>query len=359
MRIVSLGIRNLRLISDLEITAFGQLNFIYGPNASGKTSLLEAIYLLGTARSFRTPNVPELLRHGTEALQVTAKIMDHQQRTVALGLERRRDSLILRAAGRRVQRSSEFAQWLPVQIIHPDSHLLISGGPKGRRRFLDWGVFHVEPGFQAVWRRYDTALRQRNAALKTRAGGSAERAWDPAMTDAAAAIERLRRRYLEELRQLLPDFIEPLMGALELQLEYYPGWDPGRSLSQELVHGLARDRKRGFTCSGPHRADLVFSQGGRKASQVISRGQQKMLVIALFLAQARLLIQRTGRRCVLLLDDLAAELDRAHRQQALAILENMGVQVFITALDKEAITPSGVAEVKRFHVEHGRLAEVI
>src|SRR5688572_1933202 len=178
MRIKSLGVRNLRLFSAADLGSFSQLNLIYGPNASGKTSLLEAIYLLASARSFRTSNMLELLRHGSDILRVTAKVVGTQGREIALGLERSRDSLLLRAGGKRVHRASELAQWLPAQIIHPESHQLISGGPKGRRRFLDWGVFHVEPGFQTLWRRYDKALKQRNASLRARTQSQVDRVWD-------------------------------------------------------------------------------------------------------------------------------------------------------------------------------------
>ncbi|HEX5056240.1 MAG TPA: DNA replication/repair protein RecF [Gammaproteobacteria bacterium] len=359
MRIKSLGIRNLRLFPAVDIPSFGQFNLIYGPNASGKTSLLEAIYLLATSRSFRTNNMLDLLRHGSEVLQVTAKVLDAQGRSVALGLERSRDSLVLRAAGKRVTRASELAQWLPAQIVHPDSHQLISGGPKGRRRFLDWGVFHVEPGFPAIWRRYDKALKQRNASLRARASGSLERVWDSEMNEAALEIERMRRRYVEELSEILPGFITALMGPVSFELQYHPGWDQNHSLLEELAHNLGRDRKRGFTCSGPHRADLIFVQGTQRAAQVISRGQQKMLVVALFLAQAELLTRRTGRSSVLLFDDLAAELDEVHRRRALEVLERMAVQVFITALDKDVIQASAPVDVKRFHVEHGHLMEVV
>lgn len=359
MRIKSLGIRNLRLFSAVDIASFGQVNLIYGPNASGKTTLLEAIYLLATSRSFRTPNMSELLRHGSEVLQVTAKVTDAQGRAIPLGLERSRETLVLKAAGKRVHRSSELAQWLPVQIVHPDSHQLISGGPKGRRRFLDWGVFHVEPGFQALWRRYDKALKQRNASLRVPAHGSMERIWDSELSEAGAQIESMRRRYMEELREILPDFIKAMMGSMEFGLEYYPGWEQSHPLIEELALTLVRDRKRGFTCSGPHRADLIFNQGGQRAAQVISRGQQKMLVVALVLAQAELLTRRTGRSSVLLFDDLAAELDRTHRQKALELLERMSVQVFITALDKDIVRPSGRIETRLFHVEHGHLVEVV
>lgn len=359
MRIKSLGIRNLRLFSTVNLDSFGQLNVIYGPNASGKTSLLEAIYLLATSRSFRTSNVLELLRHGSDKLQLTAKVMDSQGRMVALGLERTRDTLLLRAAGKRVHRASELAQWLPVQIVHPDSHQLISGGPKGRRRFLDWGVFHVEPTFPGLWRRYDRALKQRNAALRARSQDLVDRAWDAELNETGFEIDRMRRRYLDELGTILPEFIKAIMGAVEFGLHYSPGWDQEHSLLQELAQTLIRDRKRGFTCSGPHRADVIFSHSGQRAAQVISRGQQKMLVVALFLAQAELLTRKTGRSSILLFDDLAAELDQTHRQKALNVLERMAVQVFITALDKDVVIPSIQTDAKLFHVEHGNMAEVI
>jgi DNA replication and repair protein RecF len=360
MRIKSLGVRNLRLFAAADLDSFGQLNLIYGPNASGKTSLLEAIYLLATARSFRTPNMLELLRRGSDTLQVTAKVVDPKGREIALGLERRADSLLLRGAGKRVHRASELAQWLPAQIIHPDSHQLVSGGPKGRRRFLDWGVFHVEPGFQALWRRYDKALKQRNAALRSRGQIPVEQAWDSELNMTAIEIDRMRRRYIVELGEIVPEFIVAMIEQPGFGLEYYPGWDLNRnSLLQELTQTLARDRKRGFTCSGPHRADLIFSHQGQPAAQVISRGQQKLLVIALFLAQAELMTRKTGHSSVLLFDDLAAELDARHRQKVLRLLERMAAQVFITALDRDVIQPAAGIDVKRFHVEHGHLMEVI
>ncbi|HEY3487473.1 MAG TPA: DNA replication/repair protein RecF [Gammaproteobacteria bacterium] len=359
MRLQSLGIRDLRLFQQADIEAFGRLNLVYGPNASGKTTLLEAIYLLATARSFRTPNLSELMRHGSDCYQIRAKVSDAHGKTVALGLERTAQTLLLRAAGRKVQRASELAQWLPVQIIHPDSHQLISGGPKSRRRFLDWGVFHVEPAFQGIWKRYDKALKQRNAALKSRSFRVPINIWDPELSEAATEIDRLRRRYVDEIKVILPEFIRAIMVKTGFDLHYYPGRSGNQSLQEELAHTLERDRRRGFTCSGPHRADLVFSSDGRPAAEVISRGQQKMLVIALFLAQAELLARKTGQSGVLLFDDLAAELDQSHRRRTLEALQKMAVQVIITALDRNAIELPAGAETKLFHVEHGCIAEVI
>jgi DNA replication and repair protein RecF len=299
-----------------------------------------------------------LLRRGSDVLQVMAKVEDPKGREIPLGVERSRESLLLRAAGKRVHRASELAQWLPAQIIHPDSHQMVNGGPKGRRRFLDWGVFHVEPGFQALWRRYDKALKQRNAALRSRGQTPVDQAWNSELDMAGTEIDRMRRRYVAELGQIVPGFISAMMEQPDFNLDYYPGWESARhSLLQELTQTLTHDRRRGFTCSGPHRADLIFSYQGQRAAEVISRGQQKLLVIALFLAQAELLTRKTGRSSVLLFDDLAAELDATHRQRVLTLLERMAAQVFITALDKDAIQPATGADVKRFHVEHGRLIE--
>jgi DNA replication and repair protein RecF len=215
-------------------------------------------------------------------------------------------------------------------------------------------------GIQTLWRRYDKALKQRNAALRSRGQTPVDQAWNSELDMAATEIDRMRRHYLVELGEIVPGFISAMTERPDFEFNYYPGWDSARnSLLQELSQTLARDRMRGFTCSGPHRADLVFSYQGQPAAQVVSRGQQKLLVVALFLAQAELLSRKTGRSSVLLFDDLAAELDAAHRQKVLTVLERMAVQVFITALDKDVIPVTAGAEVKRFHVEHGRLMEMI
>jgi DNA replication and repair protein RecF len=360
MRILRLGLENLRIFSHVELEQLGRVNVIYGPNAAGKTTVLEAIHVLATTRSFRSPNILDLLRYEASALRITAKISGPAGgASIPLGLERNRQGLTLRAAGRRLQRTSELATWLPVQVIHPDSHQLVSGGPKHRRRFLDWGVFHVEPMFQESWRRYDRALRQRNAALKTRRSAqSEEAAWDLELSEGAIRLDSMRRQYLQELCEILPQFTGAIAGGGHYGLEYQPGWDTARPLHEELRATLERDRKRGFTCSGPHRAELLLTVNGHRAQQTVSRGQQKMLVTALILAQAELLARRTGKSSVLLLDDLLAELDAEHRRRVLAILRDMQVQVFMTTVDRGSVDLTGWDDIRLFHVEQGRLTEV-
>ncbi len=359
MSLLSLNISNLRILAEASIEPSLGLNLIYGENASGKTSILEGIHLLATARSFRSANLADIRRYGEQNVRVTAKVTSAAGDSAFIGIEKSADVLNMRAAGEKLTRVSALAAWLPVQIIHPDSHQLVSGGPKLRRQFLDWGVFHVEHAFIQVWRRYDQALKQRNAALKAQSPNKAVMAWDKTLNEAADAIHTLRLKYVEALLEVFPGFTQAISGEHGFQLGYQAGWDTSQPLSTLLLENLAKDRQRGFTSVGPHRADLVFRMDERRAKPQVSRGQQKMLVMALSLAQAELFSQQTGRSCVILLDDLAAELDNVHRGKLLAILQKMALQVFITAVSKEALDISTWQDAKVFHVEHGQVKEVV
>lgn len=359
MSLYRLGLHNLRGFSAVELEPSQSLNLLLGSNAAGKTTVLEGIYLLSTARSFRSTQLSELVRHGEQLFRVTAAVSTSEGRTVSLGIEKSRSGLALRAAGRKLSRVSELATWIPTQAIHPDSHFLVSGGPKQRRRFLDWGLFHVEQSFFPVWQRYDKALKQRNAALKLRNSQGLERAWDPELSATAQQIHQLRKAYLSEYQKVLPFFARGLAGEHNFQVEYEPGWDAERRLEDVLAETLPRDRQKGFTCSGPHRANLVFRLDGRRIQHYVSRGQEKMLVSALILAQVELFIKRTGRRCVVLLDDFAAELDAEHQQRLLELVRPMRVQLFLTMVSKGNLRLDQWPEMKTFHVEHGGVTEMV
>jgi DNA replication and repair protein RecF len=359
MSLIRLGIHNLRVFKQADIELSGSLNLFTGDNAAGKTTILEAVHLLAAARSFRSTQLSDLLRQGEQLFRVTGSLLTAQGQYLPLGIERSREGLTMKAAGQKLKKVSELAIWLPAQVIHPDSHLLISGGPKQRRRFLDWGLFHVEQSFFPEWQRYDKALRQRNAALKAGQFRQTEQAWDLMLEQAAAVIHALRVQYLQELMAVLPAFTQALSGNSVFDIEYQPGWDTDKPLSQVLAETIQRDRQRGFTCAGPHRAELVFSLDGRRAQHYVSRGQEKMLVIALILAQAELFSRRTGKSCVILVDDLAAELDATHQQTLLDILRPMRVQLFITMVNTAGLGFDQWPERKMFHVEHGEIREVL
>ena len=357
MSLQKLVIENIRNIASAELILNPGLNILLGDNASGKTSVLEAITLLASARSFRCPRLSDVQRYEQDKFRVIAQL--GVERTITLGLERSDEGLLLKAQGRRLQRVSELAVFLPVQVIHPDSHTLISGGPKQRRQFLDWGVFHVEQSFSEAWRRYDKALKQRNAALKSAQNRGSESVWDPELTQHGHAIHELRLQYLNELNRLLPDFSHSIAENPEISIDYQPGWDTNLALNAVLARSIEQDRQRGFTHYGPHRAELVFRIAGHKAQHHVSRGQQKMLVMALQLTQTALFSQKTGRQCILLLDDLAAELDAQHRDNLWQLLENMNVQALITAITPDVIPESYRDNAKLFLIQQGNVEEML
>jgi DNA replication and repair protein RecF len=355
-----LTIENFRVFTEETIEPSSRLNLLFGDNATGKTSILEAIGILSTLRSFRGAKLSELVKFKQDGFRITATVEGTGGRDIPLGLERRNGEVTLKAEGRKVHKVSELAIKMPVQIIHPDSHLLISGGPKQRRRFLDWGVFHVEhQGFLECWKRYEKALRQRNASIRSQNNWKTVCTWDKGISDAAMVIDRYRQRYIEDLNTILPEFTRDISGTEKVEIEYQPGWDTSRELWQLLEENRERDRRRGFTCLGPHRAELVFKVDGMPAERHISRGQQKMLVFSLLLSQVELFKRRTGNSCILLLDDLAAELDRKHRDSLLGILRGMSVQIFVTSVQRDSICMINWDQHKLFHVEHGKTTEVI
>lgn len=359
MIIKRLSIENFRTIENERFEPGGGLNLFYGDNAMGKTTVLEAISVLSSSRSFRSTKNSELVRYESEGFRLHGMVKDRTEREMALGIERIKGEISLRAEGMKANKVSDLARRLPVQVIHPDSHLIIGGGPKQRRRYLDWGVFHVEPDFLEQWKRYEKALRQRNAALKKGLNWRSISVWDSVLSDSAGRIHGYRLDYVNRLRETLPRFTREIASTGHFEIAYLPGWDVQKSLGEELMEKRKRDLGRGFTCSGPHRADLEFRVDGKHADSHVSRGQQKMLVFALLLSQVIMYRGHTGENCVLLLDDLAAELDTSHQARIMKILRALEVQTFVTSVRKESLEYHQWSPCKLFHVEHGKIREVV
>ena len=354
MSLSRLQLRDFRCFENLELGLNSQANLISGDNASGKTSLLEAVFVLSRSRSFRTPRSENLVRHGAEGFLISAQLQGASG-TTPVGLARRGAVLEGRVAGGPVKSLAELTERLPVQLFDSSAHQLIEGGPRHRRQFLDWGVFHVEPGFLPIWRRYQRALKQRNSLLRQRAAEALIKTFEPELSLAGAMLDQHRRVYLEELKPVALAWADRLLGKLDLGLHYLQGWGEGRALEEVLAATRSRDREQGSTQAGPHRAELALEVQGLPAQQQVSRGQQKVLAGALLLAQAAYLKQATGRSCVLLLDDLAAELDAGHLSRFLELVRETSAQVFLTSVEKARLPAwEGAA---RFHVEHGKIAK--
>jgi DNA replication and repair protein RecF len=330
MTLRRLQVTDFRCLQAAALDLDSRFTLISGPNASGKTSLLEAVYVLGRGRSFRTRRLEPLIRSGAERMRVVGEV-ELPERRVALGVEASTEGLKARVAKERVASLTELAWVLPVQIIDPEIHRLIEEGPNRRRRFLDWGVFHVEHTFVEHWQRYQQALRQRNAALKARQGWPAVSAWDGELERYGALITEARCRYVEALAPVAADVAGRLL-ELELLVTYRSGWAAGLDLVSALEASRARDQELGATQVGPHRADLSIRLEGKAVRDRVSRGQQKLLAAVLLLAQIKLFPQDSRAQPTLLLDDPAAELDGAHLQALLAEVRSQPLQLLVTTL---------------------------
>ncbi len=279
MSLVQLTVEDLRCLQRVELALDPQRNLIWGSNGSGKTSLLEAIFLLGRGRSFRTRNSERLIRHGQSRLTVFGRTDGALPQAIGVQVART-GGTIARINGATAGSLTELSQSFPVQVIDPGVHKLVEEGGFRRRRWMDWVVFHVEHGFADLWVRYTRAVKQRNAALRSQPAQAA--AWDPEVARLGELIAEARRGMLEQLRSGWRQAVVALSG-LEVDLHYSRGWSQDVSLAQALSDSRARDQARGLTHSGPHRADVLVRLNGRPAREVLSRGQQKLVAIAMTL----------------------------------------------------------------------------
>jgi DNA replication and repair protein RecF len=310
-----------------------RFTLISGPNASGKTSLLEALYVLGRGRSFRTRRLEHLIRQGTERFIVFGEV-DAFGRRVSLGVEGSPSGVRAKLGGVKASSLAELATLLPVQIIDPEIHRLIEEGPSRRRRFLDWGVFHVEPRFVDDWQRFQQALKQRNAALKSHQPRAVTAAWDSDLLRHGELLSAARSRYVELLSGHASVITRNLLG-MELRLSYRPGWARDLSFAEALLQSWSHDQESGVTQVGPHRAELSIRLNDQGVKDRISRGQQKLLAAALLMAQVKLFPKDSPVQPSLLLDDPAAELDNQRLTGLIGEVLSQSVQLIVTTLHPE------------------------
>ena len=352
MTLAELTVTQLRCIEHAQLEIPPGLALICGGNGSGKTSLLEGIFLLGRGRSFRTRNSERLIQRGQDHLRVIGRVLSPSGQAQALGFEVTRDGTSARIGGRPAQSLAELSHAFPVQVIEPGVHKLVEEGGYRRRRWMDWAAFHVEPQFVDTWVRYTRALKQRNAALKLH---SETDAWDPELARLGEVIAESRRRFLTELQPHWREAVAALSG-LDVELHYIRGWAHDHTLLEALAASKARDEARGLTHAGPHRADVAVRLHGRPAREILSRGQQKLVAAAMTVAQLRLLQEVTQTTPTLLLDDPAAELDGERLQRFIEQVMRLRCQLVVTSLHAESRL-FGTPE-RTFRVEHGRVQPV-
>jgi DNA replication and repair protein RecF len=347
-------------VTDFRCLHHGDIEFdpgftlFSGPNAAGKTSVLEAVYVLGRGRSFRTRRLEHLIRAGSDRFRVVGEI-HRADRRVTVGVEGTAEGIRGRIAGERVTSLTELTAVLPVQIIDPEVHRLIEEGPSRRRRFLDWGVFHVEPTFMGHWQKYGQVLRQRNAALRAHAGASVVSAWDPELVQFAVLMTQARQRYMDMLAPLAAQVASKLLG-LELTLSFRTGWSRDLAFDQALERSWRQDQELGSTQVGPQRAEVAVKLDGLLARDRISRGQQKLLAAVLIISQLKLLPPEMGVRPVLLLDDPAAELDADRLRAFMGELGAQPLQLIVTTLEQDPSVLDGIGQPgRRYRLEQGEI----
>ncbi len=362
MAIASLRIEDFRNLTKVELAPCQNgMNVICGKNGSGKTSLLEAIHYLGVGRSFRSSVSNRLIRYETNKFSIFSQLVNSIERVISAGIERDiSGSTRLRIDKKDVSSVAELAFFLPIRVINSHSHNLFESGPIFRRKYLDWGLFYHSEAFLPIWQHFERALKQRNIVLRDKRPKNELDVWTQEMLKYANEMDKLRCEYIDQLFPFIQKLTNSLLKQVNLQIKYQRGWDKKLELAQVLSSNHLEEYRAGYSLFGPHRADLDVSIDGVQIKHILSRGQQKLLICAMILAQG-MLLKQADKRLIYLVDDLPSELDVESREKLVSSLVEQESQVFVTAIEQEAIcnliSSHSDISMKVFHVEHGNVLE--
>ena len=356
MSLQKLIISQFRNIKSATLEFDPKINLIVGENGSGKSSLLEAIYFLGLGRSFRTHLTNRVIQHEQTSFTLFSEI-DHQQRTFPIGLQKSKGGdTTLKIDGQIAKKLASLTQYIPMQLITPESAVLLSGSPKNRRAYLDWGVFYHDPLFYSNWSRIKRILKQRNAALKQCNAYKELQVWDNELCVLSEQISAQRADYFARLQPLIEQTIADFLPEFTIESKFFCGWDKNnKPLAQYLSDNFERDKQIGYTSVGPQKADLKVKINNLPVDDVLSRGQLKLLVYALRLAQGLFLNAIDHKQCVFLIDDLTSELDRSKQTVLAKHIKESDAQVFISAISLKSIDDLFTQERTLFHVKQGKI----
>lgn len=366
MSIEKLNLTNFRNITDVSVRLHPKLNVVYGSNASGKTSLLEAFYFISTGRSFRSRRIENIITRHNSATEFVLfgnlKDASSIHNTHNVGIKK---STVLptqiRLNKAAVKSASQLAKLSPIILIDPLSFDLLNGAPTQRRQFLDWGVFHVEPLFSKNWNNYINCLKQRNSLLRNaKIDQISLKIWDNKLSELGELIHTERSEYFDKFQKRLVHYLSFFSITKDIKVSYYKGWDKTKKLNEALEQFRDKDIERRFTQAGPHRADIKVSIYGQAASESLSRGQQKLFIFAMHLAQMQTLFDVFKKSTVVLIDDVTAELDDTNLELVFNKLLALDAQVIVTVLNNSLLDrlQRDNTAYKMFHVEHGNITAI-
>lgn len=334
---------------------------LYGRNGQGKTNLLEAVYLLGSPRSFRTARLPELVKHGEQRALIRGAVTSG-----GIGSELR---LVVESAGRKVEidgkavhKASELHGKLNAVVFSPDDTGMVRMGPESRRRYLDRAVYTGDIGYLHCWHSYQRILKQRNHLLKSPDRSGLD-IWTEQLAETGAEVIERRLKFTAVLDGKLRAHYATIAGAGETaRLSYRPAGVKSalrEQIREELLELFKRqqrsDERYGTTTAGPHRDDLTLELDERPLKAFGSQGQQKSFVLALKMAEMDNLQEIFGEAPILLLDDMSSELDAQRNHNLMEFLSARKLQVFITTTERSPALLAATQHCAVFHVEDGNL----
>ncbi|UZE96155.1 DNA replication/repair protein RecF [Alkalimarinus alittae] len=358
----TITLNNFRNLVEQKLEFSPFINIIDGKNGSGKSSLIESLYYLSVGKSFRSSKLDSIVEHNASGFTLFSVTEDDNRHQHRIGITREKNkTALIKIDGDFIRSAIQLASITPTLVIEPETFELLDGGPNNRRRYMDWGVFHVEHRFSEAWRRYTKSLKQRNTLLRRgRIDRSLLAPWDVQMVTTATMIDTYRNNYVISLVPVINDILKSLNQTMDVDISYYRGWDKKTDYKTILDDSIERDIRSGFSHQGPHRADIRIKVNGRFADEVLSRGQKKILIFAMILAQGAFLNRLSGRKSVYLIDDISAELDIEHRRNVCSYLEKLESQVILTVVDVDSVLPlfQNDTDIRMFHVEHGKVSHV-
>ena len=360
MSVAKLITQNFRNLTGKQVILHQDNNFIIGDNGSGKSSFLEAIFFLGHGKSYRTTKATDIVCHHKNNFTVSVK--DDLSRQLGVSRDLTSGNTIIKVNGERQSRLSDLAKNIAVQIVTPESFKLFFGGPKERRRFIDLGMFHVKHDFSSQWREFSKVLKQRNACLRSSNQRQMLDYWTDIFSLQSEAIAQSRSEYVEDLSIELKKWTDLLLPKLSdtININYLQGWNKKRELIEVLKINKEREIQQGFSLYGAHKFDVKFLMDKSPVDALFSRGQQKLFLLALTFAQAKLIEKVNRVKPILLIDDIGAELDINSRTLLSQAIEQLNCQVIITAIDSFVLEPlvSSNKNYTMFHVKHGEILAI-